>query len=169
MPQVPKHFSGNCEKKMEILGFTFSGGSLWLLASAGAAITWLVVHTLAAQRDRVNRLALASSTFRVAIHTAIAPIPSASAHWGTNTLIAIPVACQGIDLAVKNFAPSLGGKRRSLEAEWQILKRHCEQTIPNALSTANLLYHASSGGPDPTVAKEKFHAHVKNLLAFAEA
>ena len=141
-------------------------GLLALLVIGGTA-QWLN-HSWANRRNTIERDRDASADFRAAIHLAIATVPTAAKHWGNDTVAAIPRVCQDIGSAVALLAPHLGSNRRSFEAEWSILKHHCERTIPNALSAANILYYASSGGPNPARAKEKFHTHVTNLLTFAK-
>jgi len=143
----------------------WAAGLVVLLVIGGIA-QWLN-HFWSNKRNASERLIDAAAAFRSAIYAAVAPIPATSSHWGA-ALAALPTVCQNIGAAVALFGPYLGSKRRSFDAEWQILKRHCNETIPEALSTPNVLYGKTSRGPDPTAAKEKFHIHVRKLLSYAE-
>ena len=139
---------------------------LLALLVVGAIVQWLN-HFWAGHRSRSDKFSNAASTFRAAVQSAVAAVPPASKGWGDETVVVLPGVCQSLGLAVSGFAPFLGSKRRRFEIEWQVLQRHCEETIPNALSLANRLYWSSSGGHDPAAAKEKFYVHVRKLLDFA--
>jgi hypothetical protein len=133
---------------------------------SGAIGAAYLVHLFSRRRDRVTRRATACANFRTTVIAAVSGIPSAGAYWGNQVLSTLPAICTTIGVAVGEFRPFLAETdSMRFRAEWEALKQHCEETIPEALSSARLMY--GGGSPAAREAKEKFHAYVQNLLSFA--
>lgn len=126
-----------------------------------------VIHWLSKRREAATRRAASCSRFRAAVLSAVAAIPTASEHWDNQVLSSLSAICTTIGVAVGEFRPFVTSRHLvGLDNEWGALKKHCEEQIPKALSAAELMY--GGGTPIAGSAKEKFHAHVQNLLSFAK-
>lgn len=133
---------------------------------AGAIFVAYLSHRFSKKRESIARHAAACSDFRAAIQAAVIEIPPANQHWSNEVLTTLPKTTIAIGLAVAVFSHHLRGKNRiCFEGEWDAMKKHCDEKIPHALSSAEVLY--GGGTAIKQEAKETFHAHVKALLAYA--
>jgi hypothetical protein len=157
---------------MNVLGVEFGPGQLWLLAIAGAGLSWVVLQRLALSRDKANRAATARAAFRSAVFTVVSTVPPPAKGWGSEVVSNLPTTTVAFEKAVNDFSPYLpASHRRRFEAEWKAMKAHCAHQIPGALSAARILYdHPTSNndGMRPREAIERFHTHVANLLSYAQ-
>ena len=137
-----------------------------LVAAAVTLFTVIAVHRLTLWRDLRSRRVQASAKFRAAIHSAIANVPPVSEHWGNSINPALSNVSASVSVAVTEFAPHTGFRKRVLVQELELLKSHCVVELPKALSHAEILY--GGGSLAAKEAKEQLYTHIQKLLSFAD-
>lgn len=152
---------------MNFFGFNVSSEILWALGLAGTLAVLLLRHWLGKGKDRIARRASASEKFRSKLHEATATIPNSNEHWGAEITVVLSATLPKIKTAVAEFRPFVVFYlRHRFDRAWNAFRKHCEETIPRQLSTAEILY--GTGPQGARSAKEAFYQNVETLLSFAK-
>ena len=111
---------------MNIFGITLNPTDLWLLASVGVCLTWLINHWLTISRERQNAFFAASIKFRSTVLstlTGLYPVPS---NWPINEIEIIGVLKERfpvLQVAVAEFRQQLPRtKRWMFDRAWKIYR-----------------------------------------------
>ena len=76
---------------MNLIGIDLNGTDLWLLAIAGTAGTWLVLHKLSVERDKRSRYAAACGKFRTEVLAALMGLYPSPVEWPEDKIAIINV------------------------------------------------------------------------------
>lgn len=151
---------------MVILGWELTQGDQWMLGIVGTLVGMFLTYRLGLFQASIARKAAAAATFRNAVHTAIANVPAADAHWGSDIDSTLRELRRAIAVAVADYKPYLSIRGQvHFETVHQKFIVQVEKGIPHAFSTGMIIY----GEPDGArKAKEAVFAYVRQLLAYAQ-
>ena len=136
-----------------------------LIGLAGMLGGTLLVHRLSLWRDRRTQRVAANAKFRGTVLGVSGLVPAAEYHWDRSLLPVLLVIANDVERAAAELKPHVGRKSLLLNQRVMAFSVLCRETIPKALSTAELLYGA--GPSAASQAKKQYYAQIQALVAFA--
>ena len=150
---------------MEIFGFTFSSGELWLLGICGALIMALIAHRLALNLQKRNAFNSAATTFRNKVLTAVQGIYPIPPVWQPQDYPRFKQSIPEVETAAAEFKPFIK-RRTGIDAAVKEYRDYCQKKTYESASAWEM--YTSMRDPGDIGPVETFRKIVEHLLSFAE-
>jgi len=136
-----------------------------LIGIVGLLVGALLVHRLTLWRDRRTQRVAANARFRGTVLGVSGLVPAAEYHWDKSVLPVLLVIANDVERAAAELKPHIGPKSLLLNQRVKTFCVLCRETLPKALSTAEVLYGAGPGAASE--AKKQYHEQIQALVAVA--